>query len=123
MFGSFRKARDWTGSRGLQLLVFIPAQREPAFANSFGAFTPLKFCNEFFVSPTVTVLGQCTKVHVFVTIEGGWKHEAMNLFSWRFLTIPVLAGLSDVSPEELHLEYYDSKQYNWEMCKWFKNTD
>ncbi|XP_039425281.1 nucleoporin NUP42-like [Corvus cornix cornix] len=24
-------------------------------------------------------------------------------------------GLSDVSPEELHLEYCDSKQYNWEM--------
>ncbi|XP_031960428.1 uncharacterized protein LOC116441996 [Corvus moneduloides] len=26
-------------------------------------------------------------------------------------------GLSDVSPEELHLEYYDSKQYNWEMYR------
>lgn len=36
----------------------------------------------------------------------------MNLFSWKFLTIPVLAGFSDVSPEELRLEYYDSRANN-----------
>lgn len=29
-----------------------------------------------------------------------------------FLTIPVLAGFSDVSPEELRLEYYDSRSNN-----------
>lgn len=36
----------------------------------------------------------------------------MNLFSWRFFTIPALAGFSDVSPEELRLEYYDSRANN-----------
>ncbi|XP_030819492.1 uncharacterized protein LOC115912205 [Camarhynchus parvulus] len=53
-FGRRGTKRRAEGSGCLSLFLL----KEPAVANSSGAFTPLEFCNESFMSPTVTVSGQ-----------------------------------------------------------------